>query len=63
MTSTIDTASASVWFLVLEDALDRNDFELAARAKARLEELGVEVHFRMRKANGEPAKSNSALGS
>jgi hypothetical protein len=38
-----ELSSPTAWFAVLEGALRTNDFELAARAKRKLSEMGVEV--------------------
>ncbi|HKI30275.1 MAG TPA: hypothetical protein VKA46_00185 [Gemmataceae bacterium] len=36
------------WFVVMEDAKDRGDFETAARAKRELERLGVFIRYTRR---------------
>lgn len=38
--------NAVVWFVVLEQARQKNDFERAAKAKRELERLGVVVKYR-----------------
>jgi hypothetical protein len=38
------------WFVVLEQARERSDFESAANAKQELERLGVRVSYRRREA-------------
>ena len=39
------TESPTAWFAVLERARLTEDFELAAKARAELERLGVKVRF------------------
>lgn len=41
--------NAVVWFVVLEQARQKNDFERAAKAKRELERLGVVVKYRKAK--------------
>ena len=38
------------WFLILERAAERGDFEAAAQAQKELERLGVTVRFVQRRA-------------
>lgn len=40
------------WFLELELARERQDFERAAQAKRELQRLGVEVRYRRRQGRG-----------
>lgn len=40
------------WFLELELARERQDFERAAQAKRELQRLGVEVRYRKRREQG-----------
>ena len=41
-----DQPGAAFWFLILKNAVARNDFKEASRAQAALRRLGVEVQFR-----------------
>jgi len=43
------TESPAYWFLLMEDAKGRGDFEAAARAKRELQRLGVTVTYRPRR--------------
>ena len=38
--------SPTFWFVIMETALRRGDFEQAAEARAQLDALGVSVKFR-----------------
>jgi hypothetical protein len=39
------TESPTCWFAILEGALRKEDYELAAKAKRELQRLGVQVSF------------------
>ena len=40
------------WFVILDSARERDDFEAAAEAKRQLERLGVRIAFRRRRREG-----------
>jgi len=48
-----DRNSVVGWFLELEVARERHDFEKAAVAKRELQRLGVEVRYRRRRGLGD----------
>jgi hypothetical protein len=45
------------WFVLLEQAIDRSDFEAAARAKQELERLGIRITYRPRRQRQEPNRA------
>jgi len=62
--SDVDGDDPLVWMLLLERGRRIGDFDLAARAKRRLERLGIRVSYRRPRAetpNGS-AQKNGRLG-